>query len=208
MKTDYIFYYTSNRIYLIHYFSLAACLLLFCCTGCRKESQGDSSKPKGEYYLMFKANGSQKMIDYAVIQGQNIESQSTDPYMNKVFIYSVGAAKTSGETLGLGFVSQTKLSAPATFRETAGIAGTDKTATLIYNESLASITPLMSIGSLDPLNDFSSVSRDVVITIAEYNNTFIKGSFSGTVYPSDDDMTPILSGKVVITEGEFKLKLP
>lgn len=182
-------------------------LLLPGITGCKKD-RGDSARPQGEYYLKFKVNGSQKMIDHAVIQGQHIESQTTDIYGKKVFFYSIGAAKSSGEMIGLGFVSQAKLTAPATFRESAGVVGTDKTATLTYNETLASINPLFSISTLDALNDYSSIARDGVVTITEYNNTYIKGTFSGTVYPANNNMEPIVSGKKVLTEGEFKLKLP
>ncbi|MGC4234035.1 MAG: hypothetical protein QM594_13740 [Niabella sp.] len=208
MTPENIFYRIQNSLSAVKLFSLSAGLLLLCFTGCKKESQGDPANPKGEYYLKFKANGTQKLIDYAVIQGQDIESQTTDAYGGKVFLYSIGAAKISGEMVGLGFVSQTRLTAPATFRESAGISGTDKTATLMYNKSLADIDPLMSIGVLDPLNNYASVVRDVIIDITEYNTTYIKGTFSGTVYPADDDMGPVLSGKIAITEGEFKLKLP
>ena len=208
MKIDQILGCVQRRNILIVLSSiLFGLLLLTGVTGCKKE-KGDSASSQGEYYLKFKVNGIQKMIDYAVIQGQGIESQTTDLYGHKVFVYSIGSSKIDGEMIGLGFVSQARLTAPATFSESAGIVGTDKTATLIYNESLASTNSLFSISTLDALNNYSSITRDGVITITEYNNTYIKGAFSGTVYPTNNKMEPIVSGKKVLTAGEFKLKLP
>lgn len=182
--------------------------------GCKKDD--GPAGPKGEYYIKFKANGGDRLIDDAVMQGIDIvDSTSLTIGGKKVYTYSLGAANSSLESLIIGFYSETRLTAPRTFNEAVVFKNTYTEAILTYAPDAQSLTSgqvYVSIGTVAPIPglfpEYASLPRDFTVSISEYNDTYVRGTFSGSVYQENGQGDLDTTKKISITEGEFKLKLP
>lgn len=177
--------------------------------GCSKDKGPGSS----EYYIRFKANGDQRSINYAVVQGQKfVDSTSVSIGGGKVYVYSFGAANGNAESMMLGVYSDKPLVAPAVFNESTIFKNTLSSTLVVYGNdaaSMASGKTFHNIGFFAPVPAYfpetASIKRDFSISFTEYNNTYIKGVFAGTLYRHDGSGNVEAGVKIPITEGEFKI---
>lgn len=182
--------------------------IVFAALGCSKNKDGGSA----DYYIRFKTDGSQRHIDYAVIQGQKLVDSTSVNLNGKVYIYSFGAANSNAESMTLGIYSGTVLTAPVTFNESVLLRNALPGVNIIYGEnasSMASGNTFHNIGFFAPVPAYfpetANIKRDFVISVSEYNSTYIKGTFSGTLYRHDGNGNVQVSVTKSITEGEFKI---
>ncbi len=202
-----------------HFFNYLLSLLLLSiillpATSCRKdkETPDPGGGGAGEYYLKCKLNGQQLFIDHTIWQGDSFETRGINTHGEQVYLYGFGAGEANGKAISMGVVNKNRLTAPSSFEEKALVDfGSDGSAKLWYTPD-GGLPVYSSIGMYDLIpsvySQYPNVARDVVITVTEYNSTYIKGTFQGTVYPGNDDFEPVFNQKIVITDGEFKLKLP
>jgi hypothetical protein len=181
---------------------------------CRKDGKETDIGGSTTYYIKFKANGTSVKYDYATKQGGNYVDSSIIVAGKKLYVYALGAANSSGQSMVVGVSAENRLKAPISFQESDYIYLNSyayaPAVSFIYN-SEPGLLANMSLGMfVDTIifPEFSNLPRNGTVTITEYTTKIIKGTFSGTVYQMVSTGSGLdVSQKTMITDGEFCLRL-
>jgi hypothetical protein len=165
----------------------AALLLFFVCSfgGCKKSTP---SAGLGDSYMRYKLNGTKK--DYNGCSAVFLSAVNG--------IYGVGIAGASSNDpsndFSITLFAKTALSQGQTF--TAGLV----TGTYYTQGGLAYVEGSKSYSSAGTIiNPAAKVS----VIITELSSTYVKGTFSGTLYSDASNYTTVA---YTVTEGEFNAK--
>jgi len=182
---------------------LTALLMVLTLPSCKKSSSSGPSSGSG-YYMKFKLNGVQVEYDSQPIAALSYSSQDS--------IYTCVIAAYKDVNAGLenaiaitvlsnsAIVAGAKYDDPAKAREVNGEVAPQNTT--FYYDSTANAW--LTMGNLVDANgnvSLPGIVANAQLTITELTSSYMKGTFSGTVYKSST-----LSQYYSITEGEFYLK--
>jgi len=165
------------------YLYLLTCLMIFLAVSCKKDEEDDPKETGGntEYYIRFKADGTDHVIDDQPALLATFSSASSQ-YISNI--------TGSDGTKNTGFTIQLFDGTP--IRDTV-YTGYENKGTY-YNGAL------LSFSSNDSKSYGSGYPSDAYVTVDTLTATYIKGTFSGTVR----ELTG--TGTLSITEGKFYVK--
>lgn len=194
MKT--IFHKLTAAFFLVSF----ALLVLSSC----KKSGGSGSSNGGSYYMKFKLNGVQVEFDSEPIAGISY-SKADSLYTCVIAAYKdVNSGLKNAVTITI--FSNSTIAAGVAYNDPAKAVGPNGAPTpqntIFYYDSTAN--SYLTMGAFADANGsvlLPGVVADAQLTISEMTSTYIKGTFSGTVYKSST-----LNQYYSITEGEFYLK--
>ena len=181
-------------------------IILLVIGGCKKtKNQTDLS---GNYYISFQENGNQ--IKYTVpfdIDSLPVNYNFLGYHYN---IWSMGGANVQQQSLmELSIITKDTLpQAGKMYKESDNNIPSG-----VLSEVLFEYAPSWNVAYYQPISfyvvpgidTYPDIPRDCIITITDVGSSTLKGTFSGTVYNSDDNADPILTDKISITDGTFYL---
>ncbi|MES1223212.1 MAG: hypothetical protein ABUT20_47400 [Bacteroidota bacterium] len=160
-------------------------LLLITFAGCKKSAE---TAVAGDSYMRYKLNGTKK--DY------NFCSATFLSAVNGIYSTGIAGANSNDPSndFSITLFSKTPLSQGATFTAALVPATYFTQGQLAYVQSSKGYT---SAGTV--INPAAKVS----VIITELSSTYVKGTFSGTLYSDADNYTTVV---YTVTEGEFNAK--
>jgi hypothetical protein len=176
--------------------SLTICFIIG--TSCKKEANAVQEN-KNPYFIRFKANGTEKKFTLPAA----IAYHDSMNVVQKSYWFTGTSANQSGSESLLFSVWDLKKVQIGIYRDNEISFG-------VQFKALLSFQPVtgLSYHSGGMFNNLvsSGYTANTVITISELTDKVTKGSFSGTLYQvSSNGAPPLLSGALLITEGEFYL---
>lgn len=188
------------------------CFLIFL-SSCKKdkENAGSDNNPKGSYYIRFKANGIQQEFKSLPI-AQSSYNSSQQVYVTGLLAYT-DSSKTDQNLVNIVIMSTTPLSAGAIYKDPLKtLSGADKVPQVIITYNDAQEKSFLSMGLFSDeagnfstfIPDYDKLVADANVTITEVTSTFVKGTFSGTVFNLDSNSNVV--SKMPLTDGEFYLQ--
>jgi hypothetical protein len=195
---------TSNFVRLA---SLTALTLIAITLSNCKKSGGSGNNGGGNgsgYYMKFNLSG--KAVEYDSEPIAELNKLNSDGLYSAVLLayQNVNAGLKDAVTITL--FSSTTISANVTYddpKKATETNGSQVPATTVFWSDSAG-TGYLTAGEFSDANGnmiISGMTANAKLTITELTNTYLKGTFSGTVYNSGD-----LSVSDAITDGEFYLQ--
>ncbi len=188
------------------------CLVILLAS-CKKSTGNlnDNNNTNSGYYICFKANGiKQEFKSFPIAQ----TSYNSD---KKVYVTGLLAYKDSAITdenlVNIVIMSATTLTAGATYKDPLKtVAGTNKVPQVIITYDDAQKKAFLSMGLFADesgnfsvfVPDYDKLVADANVTITEVTSTYVKGTFSGTVFNLDNNSYVV--SKMPLTDGEFYLQ--
>jgi hypothetical protein len=184
----------------------AAVLLIACAVPSCKKSSGSGSNNNGgngSYYMKFKLNGVQVEYDSQPVALISFNS-ANNLYTAALLAYKdVNAGLVNAVTMTV--MSNTAFAAGASYNDpakaTVNGSMTPETTILYYDAGANGYITLGALADASGNVPLPGVVANAKLTITELTATYLKGTFSGTVYKSSD-----LQQVIQITEGQLYLK--
>ena len=160
-------------------------------TQCKK-GDNPSNAAQGKYYVRFKANGVQQEYRSDFRVSASASDVPAHPFGNNIDTYAFAMDGYGDTTLAYPDI-QFQIRAPkplkidSVYKTIPRSSSKDGEVYLFYVEKVTTFEKYMSYGS----------SENVQIRFTERTGTYIKGTFSGTVYAATN------ATKMEITQGEF-----
>lgn len=186
--------------------SFAALILLaFTLSHCKKSGgSGSSSGNSGGYYLKFNLNGN--AIDYTSVPAANLPAVNSDGLYSAVLVAYQNIDNGAKNAVTITIFSSTAIAANVAYADPQKATETNGSqvpeATVFWDDSTG--TGYLTAGLLSDANGnvpIAGVVADAKVMFTELTSTYVKGSFSGTIYNSGN-----FSEYNSVTDGEFYLK--
>lgn len=191
--------------------AIAFCLVILL-TSCKKSSGNlNNNNTDGGYYIDFTANGmKQEFKSFPIAQ----TSYNSD---KKVYVTGLLAYKDSAITdenlLNIVITSASPLIVGADYKDPLKtVAGAGKVPQVIITYDDAQKKAFLSMGVFADetgnfsvfVPDYNKLVADANVTITEVTSTYVKGTFSGTVFNLDNNSYVV--SKMPLTDGKFYLQ--